>query len=93
MVVADKTSNAAYVASDLLSQAEHGADSQVILVSTSKEFIDDVEDEISNQLNELPRKEIASKAIVNSKLIYVSNNDEALELINEYGPEHFIISY
>ncbi len=92
-MVADKTSNAAYVASDLLSQAEHGADSQVILVSTSKEFIDDVEREISNQLNELPRKEIASKAIANSKLIYVSNNDEALELINEYGPEHFIISY
>jgi len=92
LVVADKTSNAAYVASDLLSQAEHGADSQVILVTTSKEFMDDVENEISNQLNELPRKEIASKAIDNSKLIYVSNNAEALELINEYGPEHFIIS-
>jgi len=92
LVVADKTSNAAYVASDLLSQAEHGADSQVILVSTSKEFMDDVEDEIINQLNDLPRKDIASKAIENSKLIYISNNAEALGLINEYGPEHFIIS-
>lgn len=92
LVVADKLSNPAYVASDLLSQAEHGADSQVILVSTCRELIDKVEIEIEQQLEQLPRKDIASKAIANSKLIYVTSNEEALELINEYGPEHFIIN-
>ncbi len=91
LVVADDTANAAFVASDLLSQAEHGKDSQVILVSTSKEFIDKVEEEVAEQLALLPRKEIASAAIKNSKLIYVENDKEALDLINEYGPEHFII--
>jgi len=92
LVVADKLSNPAYVASDLLSQAEHGADSQVILVSTCRELIDKVEIEIEQQLEQLPRKDIASKAIANSKLIYVASNEVALELINEYGPEHFIIN-
>ncbi|MCF6348812.1 MAG: histidinol dehydrogenase [Flavobacteriaceae bacterium] len=91
LVVADTTANAAFVASDLLSQAEHGTDSQVILVSISKELIDNVSKEIQKQLNELPRKAIAEKAIENSKLIYVKNKVIALELINEYGPEHFII--
>lgn len=91
LVVADDTANAAYIASDLLSQAEHGADSQVILVSTSKGLIDKVLDEIEKQIKVLPRKAIAEKAIANSKLIYVENDDLALELINEYGPEHFII--
>ncbi|WP_373058832.1 histidinol dehydrogenase [Zunongwangia sp. H14] len=91
LVVADEAANAAFVASDLLSQAEHGADSQVILVSTSKDLINNVEKEVENQLKELPRKEIAGKAIENSKLIYVENKETALELINEYGPEHFII--
>jgi len=91
LVVADTTANASFVASDLLSQAEHGIDSQVILVSTSKEMIDEVSEEIQKQLNELPRKEIIEKAIENSKLIYVENDDIALDLINEYGPEHFII--
>ncbi|MDB4225899.1 histidinol dehydrogenase [bacterium] len=91
LVVADKTANASYVASDLLSQAEHGADSQVILVSTSKGLIDEVSEEVAKQLEVLPRKAIAEKAIANSKLIYVENDDIALELINEYGPEHFII--
>ncbi|MDT0677248.1 histidinol dehydrogenase [Autumnicola musiva] len=91
LVVADETANAAFVASDLLSQAEHGADSQVILVSTSKNLIDEVEKEIENQLKDLPRKEIAEKAIANSKLIYLDNENDALEMINEYGPEHFII--
>ncbi|MET2984997.1 histidinol dehydrogenase [Aureibaculum conchae] len=91
LVVADDSAEASFVASDLLSQAEHGTDSQVILVSTSKELIDNVEKEITEQLNELPRKEIAKKAITNSKLIYVENDSIALELINEYGPEHFII--
>ncbi len=91
LVVADNTANASFVASDLLSQAEHGRDSQVILVSTSKEFIDNVEEEITKQLDVLPRKEIASAAIANSKLIYVKNDKEALDIINEYGPEHFIV--
>lgn len=91
LVVADDSANAAYVASDLLSQAEHGTDSQVILVSTSKTLIKDVETEIQKQIIELPRKAIAEKAIANSKLILVESDTVALELINEYGPEHFII--
>lgn len=91
LVVADDSANAAFVASDLLSQAEHGADSQVILVSTSESLIEAVEKEIEQQLQELPRKEVATKAIENSKLIFVNNNQTALELINEYGPEHLII--
>ncbi|MDV7187509.1 histidinol dehydrogenase [Lutibacter sp. TH_r2] len=91
LVVADETANASFVASDLLSQAEHGTDSQVILVSTSKEKIVEVEKEITNQIIKLPRKDIAKKAIENSKLIYVENNKIALDLINEYGPEHFIV--
>ncbi|TDS20770.1 histidinol dehydrogenase [Maribacter caenipelagi] len=91
LVVADDSANAAFVASDLLSQAEHGVDSQVILVSTSKSMIDAVEKEVAQQLEELPRKEIAKQAIANSKLIYVENDQEALDLINEYGPEHYIV--
>ncbi|MBD0822756.1 histidinol dehydrogenase [Aestuariibaculum marinum] len=91
LVVADKTGNPAYIASDLLSQAEHGTDSQVILVSTSKDVIEKVSEEVEQQLNVLPRKAIAEKSIANSKLIYVESDDVALELINEYGPEHFII--
>ncbi len=91
LVVADESANASYIASDLLSQAEHGTDSQVILVSTSKDLINNVSIEIENQLAILPRKAIAEKAIANSKLIYVENDDLALELIDEYGPEHFII--
>ncbi|PTM09420.1 MAG: histidinol dehydrogenase [Bacteroidetes bacterium] len=91
LVVADDSANAAYVASDLLSQAEHGTDSQVILVSTSKDLIEDVEQEVYKQLEELPRKDIAQKAIDNSKLIYIENDAIALDLINEYAPEHFII--
>ena len=91
LVVADDASNAKYVASDLLSQAEHGTDSQVILVSTSKQLIDDVSQEIESQLQALPRFEIAKKAIENSKSILVKSKEEALDLINEYGPEHFII--
>ena len=91
LVVADESANASYIASDLLSQAEHGTDSQVILVSTSKELINAVSEEVEKQLDVLPRKAIAKKAIANSKLIYVENDDSALELIDEYGPEHFII--
>ncbi|MBQ4915184.1 histidinol dehydrogenase [Maribacter sp. MMG018] len=91
LVVADDTANAAFVASDLLSQAEHGIDSQVILVSTSKIMIDAVEKEVALQLDDLPRKEIAQQAIANSKLIYVENDRTAIDLINEYGPEHYIV--
>ncbi|WP_136481086.1 histidinol dehydrogenase [Cognatitamlana onchidii] len=91
LVVADESANPAYIASDLLSQAEHGTDSQVILVSTSKHIIDEVEEEVEKQLAVLPRKAIAEKAIANSKLIYVDTDEKALDMIDEYGPEHFII--
>ena len=91
LVVADDSANASYVASDLLSQAEHGADSQVILVSTSEALIQEVSLELEKQLFALPRKEIAQKAIDNSKSILVASDEIALELINEYGPEHFIV--
>ncbi|TDD94916.1 histidinol dehydrogenase [Flavobacterium cellulosilyticum] len=91
LILADDTAVPAFVASDLLSQAEHGVDSQVILVSTSKAMIEAVENEIQTQLEVLPRKAIAEKAIANSKLIYVDNDETALKLIDEYGPEHFII--
>lgn len=91
LVMADESANAAFVASDLLSQAEHGTDSQVILVSTSKKMIEAVEIEIEKQLDVLPRKAFAERSIDKSRLIYVENDHLALELINEYGPEHFII--
>ena len=91
LVVADDTANASYVASDLLSQAEHGVDSQVILVSTSEKLIAEVSKEVERQLDKLPRTELASNAIANSKSIFVENDKIALELINEYGPEHFIV--
>jgi len=91
LVVADDSANAAFVASDLLSQAEHGIDSQVILISNSRHLIDKVEKEIEQQLSCLPRKTIAAESIKNSKLVYVDDDRIALEMINEYGPEHFII--
>ena len=91
LVVADASANASFVASDLLSQAEHGTDSQVILVSTSKSKLEEVEKEIDRQIEVLTRKSIAEKAIGNSKLIYVETKETALEMINEYGPEHFIV--
>ncbi|MAD98648.1 MAG: histidinol dehydrogenase [Flavobacteriaceae bacterium] len=91
LVVADDAANPAYVASDLLSQAEHGTDSQVILVSTSEKLVEAVSVEINRQIEELPRVDIAKKAIANSKSILVADDAEALELINEYGPEHFIV--
>jgi len=91
LVFADDSANAAYVASDLLSQAEHGSDSQVILVSTSKELINSVSKQIKSQIKNLPRQAIAEQAISNSKLIFVENDTIALDLINEYAPEHFIV--
>jgi histidinol dehydrogenase len=91
LVAADDSANAAYVASDLLSQAEHGTDSQVILVSTSSKLLTEVWHEIEKQLEKLPRKKIATQAINNSKLILVENDQVAIDLINEYGPEHYIL--
>lgn len=91
LVVADDSANASFVASDLLSQAEHGVDSQVILVSTSQDLIYKVEKEIELQLQTLSRKHIAQQSINNSKLIFVEDDVTALALIDEYGPEHFIV--
>ena len=91
LVYADESANPKFVASDLLSQAEHGKDSQVILVTTNKNILNDVEEEVYKQLKALPRQEIAQVAINNSKLIYVETEQTALDLINEYGPEHFIV--
>ena len=91
LVFADDSANASFVASDLLSQAEHGADSQVILVTTAESILSEVLIEVQKQINELPRKEIAQKAIDNSKLISVETDEIALQLINQYAPEHFII--
>ena len=90
-VIADDTANPAFVAADLLSQAEHGADSQVILTTTSEPFIADVLQEIEQQLVELPRREIAEKALQNSKLILLRNNREIIDMTNQYAPEHLII--
>ncbi|MDP2159204.1 MAG: histidinol dehydrogenase [Flavobacterium sp.] len=91
LIYADDSAIPAFVASDLLSQAEHGTDSQVILVSNSQKIIDQVEKEIDNQIQVLPRKEIAQKAIDISKLIFIEKESDALDFINDYAPEHFII--
>ena len=88
MVLADETANPRFVAADLLSQAEHGPDSQVILLTTDSCLVDRVQKEIESQLAVLPRKIIASKALENSKAIVLENVDECLELANEYAPEH-----
>ncbi|MBT8209034.1 MAG: histidinol dehydrogenase [Eudoraea sp.] len=92
MVVADDSARAPFVAADLLSQAEHGSDSQVVLVSTSMDMLTQVQDEIGIQLKTLPRKEMAEKALSNSKLIYTPGMDTAVSMINYYGPEHLILS-
>ena len=92
LVVADETSNPAFVASDLLSQAEHGADSQVVLVANHLEVVENVLSEIEKQVIELPRGKIASKALEHSILIVQDNLKEQIGLINEYAPEHLIIS-
>jgi histidinol dehydrogenase len=81
-----------FVAADLLSQAEHGTDSQVILISTKEKIITEVQNEIKKQIALIPRKEIAMNALKNSKAILVENKNKAIELINEYAPEHLIIS-
>jgi len=91
-VLADETANAAFVAADLLSQAEHGADSQSVLISTSATLIKEVANEVEKQLALLPRKDIAAKALVHSKLILVKDIKEAIAMANEYAAEHLIIS-
>lgn len=90
-VLADETANPAFVAADLLSQAEHGVDSQVVLITTSEKLMKEVEYEVQHQLSRLPRWEIADKALSNSKLILVNDMEEAIAMTNEYAPEHLII--
>lgn len=90
-VLADETANPIFVAADLLSQAEHGVDSQAMLITTSEELLKEVEFEVNRQLSLLPRWEIAQKALEHSKLILVKDMEEAVELTNLYAPEHLII--
>jgi histidinol dehydrogenase len=90
-VVADHTAEAEFVAADLLSQAEHGRDSQVLLITTEEKLIKDVQEVVQNQLAQLPRSEIARDALDHSKLILVQNIDEAIELVNNYASEHLIL--
>lgn len=92
LIIADEASNPAYVAADLLSQAEHGPDSQVILLSTSRTTINSVQRELVTQLNTLPRKEVAEMALQNSSLVLTSSLEEAMELSNSYAPEHLILA-
>lgn len=91
-VIADETSHADFVAADLLSQAEHGIDSQVFLITTSEKMLNDVQEEILRQVELLPRKEMAMKSLDNSKLVLVHDKQEAMELCNIYAPEHLVIS-
>jgi len=90
--IADKNENPVFVAADLLSQAEHGTDSQVILITDSEEMIGKVTDELDKQLNVLPRKEIAQQSLNNSRIVLVHDLDEAMDLSNAYAPEHLIIA-
>ena len=90
-VIADEHANIEFVAADLLSQAEHGIDSQVLLITTSEQVILDVQAEVNRQLELLPRKEMAQKALENSTLVLVKDKQEAIQLSNAYAPEHLII--
>jgi len=92
LVIADETAVPEFVAADLLSQAEHGADSQVILLTTSETIAERVRESIQEQVSRLPRKEIAVKALANSKIILLGSIDEAIDLSNLYAPEHLILS-
>ncbi len=91
-VMADDSAVPSFVAADLLAQAEHGVDSQTLLVTTSKKMVNAVNLAVSGQLNRLPRKEIAVKAIENSKIVLLESESECIEMINEYAPEHLILS-
>ena len=90
-VIADESANAAYIAADLLSQAEHGTDSQVLLISVSEKMLEAVKGELEAQLKRLPRRDMAQKSLDNSLLVLVKDKDEAMSLSNEYAPEHLII--
>ena len=90
-VIADETADAEFVAADLLSQAEHGIDSQVLLITNSEKLVNEVQAEVETQLAQLPRKDISSKALDNSQLVLVHTLDEAMDLSNTYAPEHLII--
>ena len=90
-VIADETANPAFVAADLLSQAEHGVDSQVVLITTSERLLNEVEYEVQHQLARLPRWQMAEKSLANSKLVLVKDMEEAIAMTNEYAPEHLII--
>ena len=92
LVLADKNANPSYIASDLLSQAEHGPDSQVIFVSLSKSLINQVEKCINDQIENLDRKDFINKSISNSKLLFFENKFDAVEFINQYAPEHYIVN-
>jgi len=91
-IIADETANPVYIAADLLSQAEHGVDSQVMLLTVSERIIEPVLEQLELQLEQLPRKELARKALENSKIILLKSLEEAVEMTNEYAPEHLIIS-
>src|SRR5690606_38024182 len=91
LVIADESANPAFIAADLLAQAEHGADSQAVLVTVSKDIADKTIIELEKQLEALPRKEIAAKAISNSYAVITENLDEALAFTNIYAPEHLIL--
>jgi histidinol dehydrogenase len=91
-VIADKTSNPEFVAADLLSQAEHGSDSQVLLVSTDKEILLKTKEAVSKQVAVLPRQTFAQKALDNSKFVLLKNDTELINFINEYAAEHLIIA-
>lgn len=91
-VIADETANATFIAADLLSQAEHGTDSQALLITTSKEILTNVSKELQNQLATLPRKDFAAKSLANSKAVLVHDLDECMRLSNVYAPEHLIIA-
>ena len=90
-VIADQDANTKFIAADLLSQAEHGIDSQVLLITDSKQLVLDVQAELNRQLQKLPRKEIAAKALDNSRMVLVKDLQEAIDLSNAYAPEHLII--
>jgi len=92
LIIADKTCDTAFVAADLLSQAEHGADSQVVLLSDSEEVIRQTGEELVRQLEKLPRKELAQKALENSKAILLSSIESCMEFSNQYAPEHLILA-
>jgi histidinol dehydrogenase len=91
-VLADETANASFIAADLLSQAEHGADSQVLFITTSNSLVEEVQKELSQQVSSLPRKQFAEKALQHSSAVVVENLKEAMQLVNDYAPEHLIIA-